>query len=161
MELLLLHHYGLQTPSVLQGETLPASFPQPKPFAATLSDYGYCIQKKRYVTRPLANGLFPQHSFRVHPQSRLHQYVLLLIASHSPAFDEPLVYMQPTDELVDCSSLGQVVLGVMRITLAFFIHVAVRLALKCVTEQEVLGHMVTLRNNRPSSKLFGKDLLLS
>ena len=134
MELLLLHHYGLQTPSVLQGETLPASFPQPKPFAATLSDYGYCIQKKRYVTRTLANGLFAQHSFIVHPQYRLH---------------------------VDCSSLGQVVLGVMRITLAFFIHVAVRLALNCVTEQEVLGHMVTLRNNRPSSKLFGKDLLLS
>lgn len=70
------------------------------------------------------------------------------------------VYVPPTDELVDCSSLGQVVLGVMTIMPAFFIHVAVRLALKCVTEQEVLGHMVTLRNNRPSSELFGKDLLL-
>lgn len=61
----------------------------------------------------------------------------------------PLVYVPPTDEHVDYSSLGQVVVGVVRLTLAFFVCVAVRLALRYVTEQKVLGHTVTLRS-RPS-----------
>lgn len=46
-----------------------------------------------------------------------------------------------------------------RLRLALFIDVEHRLAHMCppMAEQELLDPVVTLRNDRPSSELFGKD----
>lgn len=43
-----------------------------------------------------------------------------------------------------------------RLTLAFVVHVAVGLVLRCVAEQELLGHMVTVSDVSLPSELFRK-----
>lgn len=63
-----------------------APFQPPFP-TQILHSHGCLTTDIAYKWEAVLQGL--QHSFRVHPQCRLHQYVLLLVASNSPSFDEP------------------------------------------------------------------------